>query len=164
MSSAMNKHFNAAILLACVLFPQSNTSAQEEVPIETTLRAIVAHPRLYDHKLVSFTAALLSAMHGTALYDCQALGMTDLQSWSQAHGVSDLDNVLNVGFIGSLGKTITAKWTGRLSWHTYRDSQFRYSIEVTNIQAISAASLKYHSRCKTGNSAWLAPRPLEFAP
>jgi hypothetical protein len=131
-------------------------------PIETTLDDIWAHPARYSHRLVTFDGYYLGTIHGSAIYRCDSRGMVDLWSWMGARGEQDIESAVNQNFAGSMGKIVSATWTGRISWSdSPYDPRRVIKLNVTEVRNIVAAS-RERSHCRGGLAASFAPKLSEL--
>jgi hypothetical protein len=134
-----------------------------QAPIETTLEDIWTHPARYNHLLVTFDGFYLGEIHGSAVYRCDSQGMIDLWSWKGARGEQNIENAVNQNFAGSLGKIVSATWTGRIHWSDNDYYPRRViGIELTEIRNVAAMSHGIRSHCRGSLNALFAPKLSEL--
>jgi hypothetical protein len=115
-------------------------SSSDASPIRTTLKDIVAQPKVFDRKTVVVDAEFMTdAMHGSMVFECGAHGMGPgilIRRISGARGEDTLDHALQQGHLATLDKTIRAEWTGRLS-SLPNPVRGGYEIQITAIRNLA---------------------------
>lgn len=135
---------------------------ESQVPIEATIVEISAHPDRYNHRLVTFTASYLGTIHGSGLYRCDMGRIIDLQGWAGARGQRDIEDAVNQNFAGSIGKEVSATWTGRITWGEDPDWRRSVAIQVIDVRNIVASSRGLRPSCRGGLAALFAPQLSEL--
>lgn len=116
--------FVAGMFLACAL-----AGTQDQKPTQTELCTLIAHPKLFDKKRVKVNARVESAVieGGTWLEDasCKPHGVElsvpdSIRTHPEDHpDFKALDDAIRLqGNIGTIGKKITATFTGEFSLHS----------------------------------------------
>ncbi|HEY1936785.1 MAG TPA: hypothetical protein VGJ33_02505 [Candidatus Angelobacter sp.] len=123
--------FRARTLVVMVLLLPCVVSGQEEKPIETDLCSLIAHPKQFNKKRVRINARVESAVieGGTWLEDaaCKPHGVElsvpdSIRTHPEEHpDFKALDDAIRLqGNIGTVGKKITATFTGEFTSHSKR--------------------------------------------
>jgi hypothetical protein len=119
-------------------------STSDSSPIVTSIEEVVTHPRMFDHKTISFHSRIESdGMHGSWVSECghanTEVGISIMSS-AGAIGEQSLEHALNQGGPGTLDKTIWADWTGRLTWLP-RATPFHpvYQIQIISIKNLTVS-------------------------
>jgi hypothetical protein len=128
----------AFLVVSCI------ASGQEEKPIETGLCSLIAHPKQFNKKRVRINARVESAVieGGTWLEDvsCEPdgveLSVPDyIRNHPEEHpDFKALDDAIRLqGNIGTVGKKITATFTGEFTSHAKRPKQVLTLEKVENL-------------------------------
>lgn len=93
----------------------------DERVIDTDICALTAHPKYFANKTVRVRARVVSSVEGTALFadSCEPRGVA---LWvpkdaRENHDQKALDDaIFRKGYVGTVGKKITATFTGQFLW------------------------------------------------
>jgi hypothetical protein len=136
-------------------------SISDASPISTTLGEIVNHPKAFNQKTVVFRSELMSDLHGSIVFECVSKGVArgiKIRSTIEAKGEETLDRALQQGLPGTLDKTISAEWTGRLVWFP-RPGSSGYEIQIVAIEHLTSSLHPAEAPCESEAASASSPQP-----
>lgn len=107
-----------SVLILCIASSAQGLN-RSQVPMSTTVCAIVSAPQKFDRKLVIFSANFVSdgIEHSVLIdKDCEKWGIVPGGDFKEK-GEDSLDRVLMTGGPGTSDKKITATFIGIFRWH-----------------------------------------------
>ncbi len=125
MKFLLNHRSACCLVSLLVVYPLWLTRASfgtGEQTLDTNICALVAHPKDFNKRTVRVRAQVVSSVEGTALFadSCRSQGVAlwvakDVRENPDQKALDDA--IFRQGYVGTVGKKITAVFTGQFLWH-----------------------------------------------